>query len=140
MTNHKSQHDKRGIWSGKRQSLWSPETYSPGAVISASAALLCVTLLQYLSSRQAEVYSEIICWSLLSALLHITQSKDSLRTITPPNTIARQPISWRSSCVVALGITLATLYRAECNSIKLYVENAYSFVARIQANRVYSQS
>jgi len=123
MNDRKSQHDKRLAWSGKLGAL---EDVSLSPVVTASAALLCITLTQYLSSKQAEFYSEIICWSLLPALFHITQPEDSPRTITPPNSVARQPSSWKSTWVIALWITLATLYRAELGNIKLYVKHAYN--------------
>jgi len=121
MNDRMLQHDKR--WPGKLGAL---EDSSLSPVITASVALLCATSAQYLSSKQAEFYSEIICWSLLPVLFYITEIEGSPRTITPPNSTVRRPTSWRSMWIVALGITLATMYRSELGNIKLYVKHAYN--------------
>lgn len=136
MNDPKSQHDKK--WFSRQSSPRAFEVGDLSTVVTASAAILCATLARYLASRQAEVYSEIICWLLLPTLLYITQTEDSPRTITPPNSAARRPISWNFMWIVALGITLATLYRAEIGDIKLYVKNAYHDMLGTQTDKIYS--
>ncbi|CZR51796.1 related to capsule-associated protein [Phialocephala subalpina] len=90
---------------------------------SASAAVLCTILTQHLSSRQSEVYSEMVCWVLLPFLF--TTSKPSNVSTFTRETLHSNPrihVAYSISLwIVAAGVATACCYKAEIGVIGLFV-------------------
>ena len=111
-----------------------------GAVALAATAMLFATLSQHLSSRQSELYSEILCWITLPFLFRITKyfdlkhsngksEKDEglLAQQTPPETLSGSaPATHRRPLImVTFGIVTASIYRTEFRLIQLYVSHFF---------------
>ncbi|KAK0387640.1 hypothetical protein NLU13_3885 [Sarocladium strictum] len=107
-----------------------------GTVVSAFIAVLCTTLSHYLSTRQSELYSEVICWATLPVLFRFGKrfepsfpAKESFQaknfaihqgfpTASQQGSVSSQPSGplW----VITLGVTVVTIYKTEVPSIELY--------------------
>jgi hypothetical protein len=109
------------------------------------AALFCTTLSQYLSTRQSDLYSELLCWVAIPVLFKVQRRLQS----SSPGDIRGQvkhdepnyasAISLFSSHVwlklnpmwsIALGVTISTVYKTDFLIVELYVSLYNQCLAR----------
>jgi hypothetical protein len=109
------------------------------------AALFCTTLSQYLSTRQSELYSELLCWLIIPIIFKVQRQLQS----SAPNDIGPQlkhvelnyplPITMFSShawlkltpiWAIALGNMINTVYRTEFLIVELYVSSHHQCSVR----------
>ncbi|KAF4978242.1 hypothetical protein FZEAL_5347 [Fusarium zealandicum] len=88
----------------------------------AGAAVLCTTLSQHLASRRSELCSELVCWLVLPVLFRYSKrSKPATDpAVAPFSGAGAQTLSWRSQWIVAAGIAVTCLYKAESRALGLF--------------------
>ncbi|PWY77383.1 hypothetical protein BO70DRAFT_339085 [Aspergillus heteromorphus CBS 117.55] len=81
------------------------------------AGLLCLIVTDFLSSRQSELCAEMLGWMLLPIVLEVARRSGSPRdrttTLVPSSEAQRQPASKTALWVVALGVGIVSLSKAE---------------------------
>ena len=94
--------------------MWTPRLAAVDpTVASAGAAVLCTLLTRHLSSREAEIPSETLCWAILPVLFARTIRLDPGAS----NSVASSVSLW----TVAANIAAVCCYRAEIGIIYLIV-------------------
>lgn len=91
--------------------------------LAAGAAIQCAVLTEWLSSQEAEICSEIICWMLLPALFSFTKGiKQRRPKILPLVTHdTPSPASSTGAWIAAASLGILCFYRVESKSIALIV-------------------
>lgn len=96
----------------------------------AAAALLCATLTQWLSSPGLEMYSEILCWAILSILIRLQKKLEDGSLLGP--SVHREPNAQSrltsSQWAFAIGIAIFSLIKTETGAVQ--------FLVRINACRI----
>ncbi|KAF4439115.1 hypothetical protein F53441_12666 [Fusarium austroafricanum] len=87
---------------------------------SATAAVVFETLSQCIPSGRLELYSEMICWGVLSILLKYSGASNYKGHSLLPTDPQKQRHSSLPLWLVAAGITGAAFYRTESNAIGFY--------------------
>lgn len=113
------------------------------AAVSAGAALLCTTLRQHLSTRQSELYSELLCWITLPLLFKAVQqpkSRTHHKAAFPIHDSGGQRASlffssYKTLWVVASGITVATVYKTEYPVIEFFVSDSEELCTALFSNQ-----
>lgn len=112
--------------------MWKPLRFQwiDPIAASAGAAVLCSVLTQHLSSSQAELSSEVLCWAILPILVTVakrstTGINDLPRPLSQSSAASSgyQPARSRGSWLVAAGVAAACCYRAELGMIRFLVRN-----------------
>lgn len=105
--------------------MWKPrcEAISIDSTVgAAAAAVLCTVWAERLSSRQAEVASETLCWILLPILVAATQNWPNVAVGEIWGAaLSRSHASATASWMVAACLAAACCYKAEIGVIRLFV-------------------
>ncbi|KAK4122997.1 glycosyltransferase family 90 protein [Parathielavia appendiculata] len=90
-------------------------------MFSAGAALFCSALAQYLTTRDVELASEILCWVILPALIQLKNRYGTTGT-TSNTLLVKTPSAVASTraWLFALGLAAACWYRAEEHIVVLF--------------------
>jgi hypothetical protein len=101
--------------------MWSPRLENVDiASALVGATVSCSLLAQRLFTRQSELSSEILSWTILPILLKINRwpNISAKRSFTYPDT---QPTSSKTLWMVAASLTIASVYKAENGIVELSV-------------------
>jgi hypothetical protein len=106
------------MWKSPFQHI-DPITKLTGAAISSSL------LKQYLSTKESELLSEALSWTILPAIHHYWGSSSARggSRATLPGPIEHTPASGASLWAVALAVSSATVYQAEYGIIAFFVSH-----------------
>jgi hypothetical protein len=89
--------------------------------VLAGAALLCSLFTQRLFTRQSELCSEILCWTILPILLLKSRGLRNADVKIPLTVSDTQPLSSRTLWLAATSLTAVSVYRAEIGLVELQV-------------------
>lgn len=95
---------------------------------SAAGALLCSVLTEYLSIRESELCSEILCWVSLPIFFIITKQAElnKFSKLTSFGIIPEtQPVSALSLWIVTLGIVILCSFKAEIGLVGFLVSTLF---------------
>lgn len=90
---------------------------APVSISLVSLSILTSMLKQRLSSKESELYSEILCWAFLPIWFKIKPLKKGVNLIEA----GVRHLSSISSWIVALSVVLASLYTTEHDLVELFV-------------------
>lgn len=91
----------------------------------AGAALSCSVVTQRLFTRQSEICSEILCWTILPILLLKSRELRNVDFKIPLTLSDTQPLSSRTLWLTAASLTAVSVYRAETGLVELQVSVAF---------------